>query len=74
MTERRARIDLTNLPLRPRQLKPEELQNVFGGCYGIYTPCMNDSDCCASNKCYYATTQVVPIYTCKPFGDKDRYI
>jgi hypothetical protein len=46
MSERKARIDLTNLPLRPRQLKPEELQNVFGGCGGYLAQCYNDSDCC----------------------------
>jgi hypothetical protein len=50
MSERKARIDLTNLPLRPRHVKPEELQNVFGGCYGYGNVCMGDSDCC-SNKC-----------------------
>ena len=50
MSERKARIGLTNLPPRPRQLKPEELQNLFGGCYSYGNVCMNDSDCC-SMKC-----------------------
>jgi hypothetical protein len=51
MTERKARIDLTNLPLRPRQLKHEELQNVFGGCMGHGEVCVYDSDCCPQFYC-----------------------
>ena len=48
MPERKARIDLTDLPLRPRQLKPGELQQVFGGCFSTGNLCGVDSDCCPS--------------------------
>ena len=51
MSERRARIDFTNLPPRPRQLKPEDLRNVFGGCNGYLWPCVNNSDCCSGMTC-----------------------
>lgn len=68
MTERKARIDLTNLPLRPRQLKHDELQNVFGGCYSFGNVCINDSDCCAPYKCKLMTIQVVPIYGCVTYA------
>ena len=57
MPERNARIDLTNLPLRPRQLKPGDLQNVFGGCIGsvdssdVLLACVSDSECCWPRKC-----------------------
>jgi hypothetical protein len=53
MSEPKPRIALTSLPPRPRQLNPNELQNVFGGCYGLVSVCINDSDCCAPLKCYY---------------------
>ena len=46
MSERKARIDLTNLPMRPRPLKHDELQNVFGGCSWRNGYCQMDSDCC----------------------------
>jgi hypothetical protein len=46
MSERKARIDLTNLPVRPRRLKSEELQQVFGGCFSTGNLCGVDSDCC----------------------------
>ena len=64
MAERKARIEVTrNLPARPRQLKPEELQQVFGGCYSTGNVCGVDSDCCPSTpycKDYWATSSTLP--------------
>ena len=68
MAEWKARIDLTNLPLRPRQLKHDELQNVFGGCYGYRNVCINDSDCCSRmcrpNWANLPTSPVVDVIVC----------
>ena len=64
MAERKARIDLTNLPPRPRQLKPEELPNVFGGCNGRGIFCSSNSDCC-SQKCWsYVWTGYLWVANC----------
>lgn len=62
MTNRKARIDLTNLPARPRQLRAEELQNVFGGCYGRHNVCMTSSECCAPFFCKWSTGSLQPGY------------
>ena len=57
MKDRRARIDLTDLPVRPRQLNTEDMQNVFGGCIGsvdssdLLLACVSDSECCWPRKC-----------------------
>ena len=62
MADRTARIKVTNLPLRPRQLKPGELQNVFGGCMGPGGPCAFDSDCCPGHYCDHGG---LPFYCLK---------
>jgi hypothetical protein len=47
MSERQARINLTNLPLRARKLNRDEIRNVFGGCLSAgMIICFGDSDCC----------------------------
>ena len=51
MPERHARINLTNLPTRSRQLNPEDVRNVFGGCMMSWQLCHFDSDCCYPLKC-----------------------
>lgn len=77
MTERKARIDFTNLPLRPRQLKPEELHNVFGGCYGQFNVCLTDSECCAPTKCRFTYSQTYnvtnPIQMCQYTDGRVHY-
>ena len=66
MSERKARIDLTNLPLRPRQLKSDELQNVFGGCYSTGNVCGVDSDCCPSTPyCKDSSYAVYGVTLCR---------
>ena len=60
MTECQPRIGLTHLPPRSRQLKPEELQNVFGGCVGLhYAGCQLDSDCCPGGYCDHGDLLVI---------------
>ena len=44
------RITVSELPLRPRRLADDELQNVFGGCWQSGYICVNNSDCC-SGRC-----------------------
>lgn len=43
-------IELKDLPSRARQLEPDELRKVFGGCNGHRESCEKSSDCC-SNEC-----------------------
>lgn len=51
------RIEMEELPVRPRGLSPAEISTVFGGCLNIYglqpgrLVCTSDSDCCAPQKC-----------------------
>jgi hypothetical protein len=53
MTKRKTTIVLTILPLRPRIISPEDVQNIVGGCVeDDKGGCMKNSDCCdQSNKC-----------------------
>lgn len=46
MSARNVRIEITDLPSRARQLNPEEVRHVFGGCSGRNEYCQMTSDCC----------------------------
>jgi len=49
------RISLSHpLPPRPRQLTPDELQRVFGGCGTLDNPCLKPEDCCDGYGCDWA--------------------
>jgi len=44
-------IYLSELPSRPRKLDPEEMRDIFGGCYTENKVCIVQSDCCAGLIC-----------------------
>ena len=48
---------MEDLPPRARQLNPDELSAVFGGCIANGYPCILESDCC-SGDCYGVLTGV----------------
>ena len=39
-------IEIRDLPPRARQLNPDELEGVFGGCVSAGSACFADADCC----------------------------
>jgi hypothetical protein len=48
MKKRKTVISLPELPLRPRNLAPDDVQTIFGGCAQFGEPCKKDEDCCGS--------------------------
>lgn len=44
-------ISLTELPPRVEKLIENDIQMVFGGCYGKNVVCYDDKSCCSQLKC-----------------------
>lgn len=39
-------IKLNDLPSRARRIRVDELEDVFGGCGGVWSKCTSNKDCC----------------------------